>query len=110
MNWADVWDAMFGGLPYYGQILELVWNSVVAGAVLGLVGGLIGVYRVPGLRIFSGRFLRGCALAGNGRHAHRGNRDDTHESNNGTGSTCQGHRHLAPHDHKFCVSCVLCVL
>ena len=45
MNWADVWDAMFGGLPYYGQILELVWNSVVAGAVLGLVGGLIGVYR-----------------------------------------------------------------
>ena len=44
MNWADVWDAMFGGLPYYGQILELVWNSVVAGAVLGLVGGLIGVF------------------------------------------------------------------
>ncbi|MDZ8173034.1 metal ABC transporter permease [Microbacterium xanthum] len=44
MNWADVWDAMFGGLPYYGQILDLVWNSVVAGAVLGLVGGLIGVF------------------------------------------------------------------
>ncbi|MFI8595086.1 metal ABC transporter permease [Microbacterium sp. NPDC078428] len=44
MNWADVWEAMFGGLPYYGEILALVSNSVVAGAVLGLVGGLIGVF------------------------------------------------------------------
>ncbi|APF34837.1 metal ABC transporter permease [Microbacterium sp. AISO3] len=44
MNWADVWDAMFGGLPVYGDILALVQNSVWAGAVLGLVGGLIGVF------------------------------------------------------------------
>lgn len=43
MNWPDVWDAMFGGLPVYGDILALVSNSVWAGAVLGLVGGLIGV-------------------------------------------------------------------
>ncbi|HEX5729557.1 metal ABC transporter permease [Microbacterium sp.] len=44
MNWADVWNAMFGGLADYGEILVLVSNSVVAGAVLGLVGGLIGVF------------------------------------------------------------------
>lgn len=44
MNWPDVWDAMFGGLPVYGDILALVQNSVWAGAVLGLVGGLIGVF------------------------------------------------------------------
>ncbi|MGP3533672.1 metal ABC transporter permease [Microbacterium sp. RD1] len=41
---ADVWDALFGGLPEYGEILALVQNSVLAGAVLGLVGGLIGVF------------------------------------------------------------------
>lgn len=44
MNWGDVGDAMFGGLPVYGDILALVQNSVWAGAVLGLVGGLIGVF------------------------------------------------------------------
>ncbi len=44
MNWSDIADAMFGGLPDYGAILALVSNSVVAGAVLGLVGGLIGVF------------------------------------------------------------------
>ncbi|MCP2638247.1 metal ABC transporter permease [Microbacterium sp. HD4P20] len=44
MNWDDAADAMFGGLPYYGEILALVSNSVWAGAVLGLVGGLIGVF------------------------------------------------------------------
>lgn len=44
MNWDDISDAMFGGLPYYGEILALVSNSVWAGAVLGLVGGLIGVF------------------------------------------------------------------
>ncbi|QKJ20919.1 metal ABC transporter permease [Microbacterium hominis] len=44
MNWPDIADAMFGGLPFYGQILALVSNSVWAGAVLGLVGGLIGVF------------------------------------------------------------------
>ncbi len=44
MNWPDVWNAMFGGLTDYGEILALVSNSVVAGAVLGLVGGLVGVF------------------------------------------------------------------
>ena len=44
MNWDDIGDAMFGGLPVYGEILALVSNSVWAGAVLGLVGGLIGVF------------------------------------------------------------------
>jgi len=44
MNWDDIADAMFGGLPVYGEILALVSNSVWAGAVLGLVGGLIGVF------------------------------------------------------------------
>jgi zinc/manganese transport system permease protein len=44
VNWADVWDAMFGGLGDYGDILALVSNSVIAGAVLGLVGGLVGVF------------------------------------------------------------------
>ncbi len=44
MNWSDVADAMFGGLSDYGEILGLVSNSVVAGAVLGLVGGLVGVF------------------------------------------------------------------
>ena len=40
MNWSDIGDAMFGGMADYGAILALVSNSVIAGAVLGLVGGL----------------------------------------------------------------------
>jgi len=44
VNWSDIADAMFGGLPYYGDILGLVSNSLWAGAVLGLVGGLVGVF------------------------------------------------------------------
>ncbi|GAB6859638.1 metal ABC transporter permease [Microbacterium xylanilyticum] len=44
MNLPDILQAMFGGLPQYGEILALVSNSVWAGAVLGLVGGLIGVF------------------------------------------------------------------
>ncbi len=44
MNWSDIGDALFGGVAQYGQILELVQNSVWAGAVLGIVGGLIGVF------------------------------------------------------------------
>lgn len=44
MNWPDIQDAMFGGLADYGEILLLVSNSVIAGAVLGLVGGLVGVF------------------------------------------------------------------
>lgn len=44
MTWADVYDAMFGGLADYPDILALVQNSVWAGAILGLVGGLVGVF------------------------------------------------------------------
>jgi zinc/manganese transport system permease protein len=44
VNWPDIWDAMFGGVADYGAILALVANSVIAGAVLGLVGGLVGVF------------------------------------------------------------------
>ena len=44
MSWDDILDAMVGGLADYGAILALVQNSVWAGAVLGLVGGLIGVF------------------------------------------------------------------
>src|SRR6187402_710828 len=44
MTWDDMWEAMFGGLPVYGEILALVSNAVWAGAVLGLVGGLVGVF------------------------------------------------------------------
>jgi len=44
VSWNDIWNAMFGGLSDYGAILALVANSVWAGAILGLVGGLIGVF------------------------------------------------------------------
>ncbi len=44
MTWPDIGNAMFGGAADYGEILALVSNSVWAGAVLGLVGGLIGVF------------------------------------------------------------------
>ncbi|MFV0372471.1 metal ABC transporter permease [Microbacterium sp.] len=44
MNVDDIHDAMFGGLAHYPEILALVSNSVWAGAVLGLVGGLVGVF------------------------------------------------------------------
>ena len=44
MSWDEIQEAMFGGLPVYGDILALVSNSVWAGAVLGLVGGLVGVF------------------------------------------------------------------
>jgi zinc/manganese transport system permease protein len=44
MTWDEAQEAMFGGLPVYGEILALVSNSVWAGVVLGLVGGLIGVF------------------------------------------------------------------
>jgi len=44
VNLDDIGDAMFGGLSQYGEILALVSNSVWAGAILGLVGGLIGLF------------------------------------------------------------------
>ena len=43
MNWDDIGQALFGGSSRYGEILQLVQNSVWAGAVLGIVGGLIGI-------------------------------------------------------------------
>ena len=55
MNWPDVWDAMFGGVADYGAILILVANSVIAGAVLGLVGGLVGVFVMQ--RDMASRFM-----------------------------------------------------
>ncbi len=44
MNGGEIGDAMFGGLADYAEILALVSNSLWAGAILGLVGGLIGVF------------------------------------------------------------------
>jgi len=44
VNWADIGEALFGGVADYGAILALVSNSVWAGAILGLVGGLVGVF------------------------------------------------------------------
>lgn len=44
MNGGSISDALFGGVSRYGDILALVQNSVWAGAVLGIVGGLIGVF------------------------------------------------------------------
>ena len=39
LSWSDVFS-----FDDYGALLQLVGNSVVAGAVLGIVGGLIGVF------------------------------------------------------------------
>lgn len=39
----DFWSAIFN-FTDYGRLLALVQNSIVAGAVLGIVGGLIGVF------------------------------------------------------------------
>ena len=39
----NVWDKIFN-FDDYGELLGLLHNSVLAGAVLGLVGGLIGVF------------------------------------------------------------------
>jgi zinc/manganese transport system permease protein len=44
VNLDDIGNAMFGGVAQYGEILALVSNSVWAGAILGLVGGLIGLF------------------------------------------------------------------
>ena len=40
---SDFWGSIFD-FSDYGQLLGLVGNSIVAGAVLGIVGGLIGVF------------------------------------------------------------------
>lgn len=39
----DLWGRLFN-FQDYGALLELVQNSIIAGAVLGIVGGLIGVF------------------------------------------------------------------
>lgn len=39
----DFWGSIFN-FSDYGQLLGLVGNSIIAGAVLGIVGGLIGVF------------------------------------------------------------------
>jgi len=43
MNADDIWGRMFN-FANYGELLALVQNSIVAAAVLGIVGGLIGVF------------------------------------------------------------------
>lgn len=40
---AELWSRMFS-FENYGEILGLVQNSIIAAAVLGIVGGLIGVF------------------------------------------------------------------
>jgi zinc/manganese transport system permease protein len=39
----DVWDQLFA-FENYGRLLALVQNSIIAAAILGIVGGLIGVF------------------------------------------------------------------
>ncbi|MEA9984024.1 MULTISPECIES: metal ABC transporter permease [Subtercola] len=39
----DIWSQIFN-FANYGELLVLLQNSIIAGAVLGLVGGLIGVF------------------------------------------------------------------
>jgi len=39
----ELWDSLFN-FSDYGRLLALVQNSIIAGAVLGIVGGLIGVF------------------------------------------------------------------
>lgn len=39
----DWWSRLFN-FDNYGELLSLVHNSIIAGAVLGLVGGLVGVF------------------------------------------------------------------
>ncbi|MET7398913.1 metal ABC transporter permease [Dactylosporangium sp. NPDC005572] len=43
MSDPDIWDRIFN-FDDYAQLLGLVHNSIIAGAVLGLVGGLIGTF------------------------------------------------------------------
>ncbi len=43
-TWPDIdWSTVFG-FEHYGELLGYLQNSIIAGAVLGLVGGLIGVF------------------------------------------------------------------
>lgn len=40
---SDLWSSIFN-FSDYGRLLALVQNSIIAGAILGIVGGLIGVF------------------------------------------------------------------
>lgn len=43
-TWPDIdWSSLFG-FEHYGELIGYLQNSIIAGAVLGLVGGLIGVF------------------------------------------------------------------
>ena len=39
----SIWDKIFN-FDNYGELLPLLQNSIIAGALLGLIGGLIGVF------------------------------------------------------------------
>src|SRR6478735_8138122 len=43
MNEAGFWDSIFN-FDNYGDLLALLHNSLIAGAVLGLVGGLVSTF------------------------------------------------------------------
>ncbi|WP_085487568.1 metal ABC transporter permease [Agreia pratensis] len=43
MDWSDLWSQIFN-FSDYGDLVVLLQNSIIAGAVLGIVGGLIGVF------------------------------------------------------------------
>lgn len=43
MSGEELWAALFN-FSDYGELLGLVHNSIIAGAVLGIIGGLIGVF------------------------------------------------------------------
>ena len=64
MNWADIAEILWGGAPVYGEILGLVSNSVWAGAILGLVGGLIGVFVVQRDMAFAVHAISELSFAG----------------------------------------------
>jgi zinc/manganese transport system permease protein len=43
MTGDELWSSLFN-FTDYGELLGLVYNSIIAGAILGIVGGLIGVF------------------------------------------------------------------
>jgi zinc/manganese transport system permease protein len=43
VNLGDLWSTLFD-FSDYGALLALLWNSVLAGAVLGVLGGVIGYF------------------------------------------------------------------
>lgn len=43
IDWSDLWSQIFN-FSDYGDLVVLLQNSIIAGAVLGIVGGLIGVF------------------------------------------------------------------